>query len=189
MDARSVERAEAQLHELELQERGDFLLAALAVGVALAASRLLSPLAAPLLVGGLGVTLLGVRALVRRYLLLEDLAADRDAYVIPEVRQVALRAASLEHRHVLAGSIRDALDPPWAEPEPRVASNRDVLDEIATALDDPRLALDPASAVALDRLLTDGDRGLYSPDLPADELRSRLRRILGAFTPAPPTAE
>jgi hypothetical protein len=182
MDARSVERAEIQLHELRLQGLCDFVLAGVAFAAALAGSRLLPPLAVPLLVAGMGVALLGMRALVRRYLLLEDLAVDRDAYLIPEVRAVALRAASREHRRRLACAIREALNPTWCGGNPRVEANRDLLLEMGAALEDEALTLDPAAAIALDRLLTAGECNLYSSGLPADELRSRLRRILDAFT-------
>ena len=179
MDARSVERAELQLHELKLQGLSDFGLAAVALGAAVVGSRFLPPLAMPLLVGGLGVGFLGVRALVRHYLLVEDLAVDPDAYLIPEVRRAAQRTASFEHRRQIAGSLRHALAASWECP--CVESNRDLLGEIAAALEDDRLTLAPASAVALDRLLT-GEHTLYSPGLPADELRSRLRRVLDAFS-------
>ena len=181
MDARSVERAEAQLHELKLQGLEDFVLAGVAFAAALAGSRLLPALAVPLLVAGMGVALLGMRALVRRYLLLEDLACERDAYLIPEVRAVAERAATPEHRRRLACAIREALNPPWCGLNPRVEANRDLLVELEAALHDEQLAFDPAAAVALDRLLGAGEDNLYTPSLPADELRSRLRRILDAF--------
>ena len=182
MDARAVERAELELHELKLRGLSDFGVAVVALGAAVVGSSVLPPLAMPLLLGGLGVGVLGVRALVQHYLLVEDLAVDPDAYLIPEVRRVALRTASLEHRRQLAASIRHALNTSTWGPCPCVDSNRDLLGELATALEDDRLAFDPASAVALDRLLTGGERNLYSPDLPADELRSRLRRILDALT-------
>jgi hypothetical protein len=184
MDARSVERAEVQLHELRFQGLCDFVLAGVAFAAALAGSRLLPPLAVPLLVGGMGVAVLGMRALVRRYLLLEDLAVDRDAYLIPEVRAVALRAASREQRHRLASAIREALNPCWCGTNPRVEANLDLLAEIGVALEDERLTLDPCAAIALDRLLTAGECNLYSPGLPVDELRSRLRRVLDGFSSA-----
>jgi hypothetical protein len=185
MDARSVERAEAQLHELKLQSLEDFLLAAVAFAVALIGTRLLPAMSVPLLVGGMGVAFLGMRALVRRYLLLEDLAVDRDAYLIPEVRAIAARTASREHRLRLTSDVRQALSPASSEASPRIAANRDLLVELEAALQDEALALDPAAAVALDRLLTAGEDNLYSPTLPADELRSRLRRILDAFAARP----
>jgi hypothetical protein len=187
MDARSVERAETQLHELQLQGFEDFLLAAVALAASLAASRLLPAAAVPLLVSGMAVGFLGMRALVRRYLLLEDLATERDAYLIPEVYAAAAKAASREHRLRLASAIREALNPLYGT-NARVEASRDLLVELEAALRDEGRALDPAAAVALDRLLIAGEDNLYSAALPADELRSRLRRILAAFV-APPSSE
>ena len=182
MDAREVERAETRLHELELESWEDLALAGVAFGAAFAGTWLLPEAAAPLLVGGLGVTVLGVRAFVRRALLLEDLATDPDAYTIGDVRKLASRAASADHRRALAASLRYALEgSPYGRPE-RVEANHELLEEIAAALEDERLSLEPAAAVALDRLLTDGEGShLHDSSLPDDELRSRLRRILNAF--------
>jgi hypothetical protein len=97
------------------------------------------------------------------------------------VHAVALRAASREQRHRLACAIREALNPCWCGTNPRVEANRDLLAEIGAKLEDEALMLDPCAAIALDRLLTAGECNLYSPCLPADELRSRLRRIADAF--------
>jgi hypothetical protein len=182
MDARTVERAELRLHELKLESVGDLALAVVALAGAVVGTRLLPSLAAPLLVGGLGVGLLGLRALVRRYLLVEDLTLDRAAHAIPEVHRAALRTASPEHRRVLAGTIRHTLTAPELARAERVDANRDVLEELTTALEDEELTLDPVSAAALDRLLTDGQSGLYSSAVPADELRSRLRQVLASFS-------
>jgi hypothetical protein len=182
VDARSVERAEARLHDLKLQSLEDFLLAAAALAAALVGTRLLPAASVPLLVGGTGVAFLGMRAVVRRYLLLEELAVDRDAYLIPEVRAAAARAASPEHRRRLAAAIREALNPSWSSTSERVEANRALLLELAAALEDKELVLAPAAAVALDRLLLAGEDNLYSPTLPPDELRSRLRRILDGFS-------
>jgi hypothetical protein len=184
MNARAVERAEAELHDLHARTVGNFGLAAVALGAAIVGSRVLPEIAVPLLVGGLAMVALGVRTLVARSLLVEDLAADRDAYLIPEVHRLALRAASRDHREVLASAIRHLLEPAMCGPSGRVAANRDVLVEIADALLDDRLTLDPAAAVALDRLLTGAEGGMFDPGLPVDELRSRLRRILAAFSAA-----
>src|SRR5947209_4426786 len=152
MDAREVERAETRLHELELESWGDLALAGVAFGAAFAGTWLLPDAAAPLLVGGLGVTALGVRALIRRSLLLEDLAADPDTYTIEDVRKLASKAASVDHRRALAASIHSELDGSPCGPAERVETNRDLLEEIGVALEDELLPLDPAAAVALDRL-------------------------------------
>jgi hypothetical protein len=180
VDARAVERAQVELHELKVQGVEDLAVAAAAFGAALACTWLLPEAGAPLLVGALGVAFLGVRALIRRYLLLEDLAVDRDAYTIAEVRRLALKGASPEHRRHLAASLRQALDGSPYGVNKRVEANRALLEEIVAALEDDRLALDPAAAVVLDRVLTDGSC-LYDSLLPADEQRSRLRQVLSGF--------
>ena len=181
MDARSVERAETELRELGLQGLEGLLVAAGAFAVALLGIRLLPAVSVPLLAGGMGVAVLGMRALVRRHLLLEDLAADPDAHLIPQVRAVAARAASREHRLRLAAVIHQTLNQPLCETNSRIDANRDLLVELEAALEDEARALDPAAAVALDRLLTVGEDNLNSRALPEDELRSRLHRILDAF--------
>jgi hypothetical protein len=182
MNARAVERAETQLHELSVQAVEGIALGAVSFGAALAGTRFLPEAAAPLLVGGMGVSFLGVRALVRRYLLLEDLALDRDAYSIAAVRSLAQRSASPENRRRLAASIRGALDATSYGVNERVEANRELLEELVAALEDERLALDPAASVTLDRLLTDGSTScLYDSVVPADELRSRLRRVVSGF--------
>jgi len=182
MNARAVEHAQLELHELKVQSVEDLALAAVALATALAGTRLLPAAAVPLLFGGIGVAFLGVRALVRRYLLLEDLVADRDAYAIADVYRLAVWTASPQRRHQLAVSLRCALGGSSYGVNERVETNRDLLEELVRALEDYRLALDPAAAVALDRLLTDGSaRPLYDSAVPADELRSRLRQVLNGF--------
>ena len=179
MDARRVERAGAQLDELKAQSMESIGLAAAAFATALVASRLLPELVAPVLAGGLAVAFLGVRALVRRSLLIDELAADGDTHTIADVRRLALRTASPEHRRTLAATLRYALGGSPYGTNARVEANRALLDELAAALEDDLLELDPAAAVALDHLL--GDGSLYHETVPADELRSRLHRALNGF--------
>ena len=109
MDARQVDEAAKRLRGLRAQTVEDLVLAAAAVTLALIASHYRPALAMPLLVGAFGVAFLGMRALVRRTFLVEDLAVDRDAFVIPDVHRFALRAASPDHRRQLACSLRGML--------------------------------------------------------------------------------
>lgn len=94
MTARQIEEWAARLRELRVDAIANFGLAAVAFGLALAASRLIVVLALPLLAGGLTATALGLRAYVRRCFLLDDLAEEPDARVIAEVRRHAARDAS-----------------------------------------------------------------------------------------------
>ena len=63
-------------------------LAALALGLAVAGTQIRPSLALPFFLGALAVGILGVRALWRRWELVEGLE-ESDAYVISEVRTVA----------------------------------------------------------------------------------------------------
>jgi hypothetical protein len=98
MTARQIDEAATRLRDLRTEAVANLGLAALAFGLALAASELLRPLALPLLVGGMAATALGLRAFLRRCFLLDDLSADRDAYAILDVRRHAAREALLRQR-------------------------------------------------------------------------------------------
>jgi hypothetical protein len=182
MYARALEDAGARLRELRHEEREDLGLALLALALALAATQVRPVLAMPLFLGGLGVGLLGVRALWRRWDLVDRLAGDRDAYVIDEVRAYASREATAERRQGFAEAIRRMVDS--AVP---AASRPDVVAELralAVELDDERLELDAASAVACLRLLRDpSESPLLDPLGSPDELRDRVRHIRTGFRP------
>jgi HPt (histidine-containing phosphotransfer) domain-containing protein len=175
-----VEQAAKRLHDLRVRTVEGGALAAASFAGAVAAGRLYPALAVPLLVGGAATAFLGMRALVCRHLLIEDLAADRDAFLIREVHRFALRAASAENRRLVADSLRGVLDSSAGDVR-RVEANRARLQELVAALLDERLALDAHSAAALDRLRTEGWRPLYSPAVSSEEARSRLQQILNGF--------
>jgi hypothetical protein len=178
MTARQVDQAAKRLRDLRAQTVADLVLAAGAFGLALTASRLWPDLAMPLLIGAIGVAFLGMRALVRRTFLVEDLAVDREAYVIPDVREFGLRAASPEHRRLLARSVRAALTESSSEVSARLAAVRDELEQLIAALEDDRLGWEPRAAVTLERWLSDPAGSFRDPSVPVVELRSRLRSIL-----------
>lgn len=182
MYARAVEDAAARLRELRRKEWEDLALGAAALALAATAAVIESSLALPLFAGGSVVGALGVRALWRRWDLVERLAGERDAYVIPEVLDRASRDASIETRQMLAARIRDELKQPQPGCEARVSTAAEELEALATELDDAELALDPACAVACVRLLNDLPQSpLRNAALPADELRSRVRQIRSGF--------
>jgi hypothetical protein len=184
VNARAVEYTQGELHELKTSAVESAALALAAFGGALAASELHPKLAGPLLVGAVGMTFLAARAFVRRYLRVEDLAFDRDALAIPEVRRYAERASTPERRRRVAASVRAALDASAGDVR-RVEENRARLEELEAALLDEELALDPSAAVALDRLSSGGWDTLYGCLLPDEELRARLQRILAGFGAVP----
>lgn len=169
MSAREVERLGQQLGELNERAFGQLALGAVALGLAVAASQLRKDLALPLFVGGIVLTVRGMVAFVRRHLLVEDAAVAKDAYLLADVRRYGERIASQEHRRELAAQLRRLLALPS-----EVAG---VLGQLADDLERPELTLEPACAVALDRLLLDGSLEA----LPADDLRSRLTQIDAGF--------
>jgi signal transduction histidine kinase len=186
MYARAVDDAAARLHALRTEERGDLGLAVLALGLAVAATQVRPSLAAPLFVGGLGVGVLGLRALWRRWDLLERLAGERDAHVIPEVLAYATRETTMERRQTFAALVRAELRRPETAVDARLAAVADELEALASELEDPGLALDPAAAVACMRLLSDVVASpLLNRACASEELRSRILQIRTGFSPLP----
>ena len=100
MYARAVDEAELRLRELRHEQWLDLALAAVAFGLALAATQIRPSLAMPLFLGGVFAWALGIRALYRHWDLLDRLADERDAFVIPEVALYASRHATGERRRV-----------------------------------------------------------------------------------------
>jgi hypothetical protein len=182
MYAEAVDRAGGRLRELRHQEWGDLATAGAALGLSFAAAYLHPELALPLFIGGLALGALGIRALFRRWDLVDRLVGDRDAYLIPEVRARAAQSATIDRRRSLATSIRTMLEDPELRGADRIASFAGELDALARELDDPELALDPFNAVACERLLIDPDRSpLLNMALPAEDVGSRLRQVRAGF--------
>lgn len=183
MYARAVDDASARLRELRQEEWQDLVLAAVALGLALAATQIRPAFAIPLFLGGAVVAALGVRALWRRWDLLERLAAEREAHVISEVRAYASREATMDRRRWFAALIRSRLAQPDPAFEERVGSAASELEALACELDDGEIGLDPACAVACARLVSDPAQSpLLNHALPPEELRSRVHQIRSGFT-------
>jgi hypothetical protein len=181
MDARTVDDAALRLRELREEEWGDLGLAAVAAGLSLLASQLWPELAVPFFAGAAFLAVRGAGAVVRRVELLDRLAADRDAYVITEVRDRALRDAAPDRRRHYAAYVRVALlRPPPGGFGPAAAE----LEALAAQLEDETLTLDAACAVACERLVNDPyGSPLLNPDLGLDVLRARVRQIRSGFAP------
>jgi hypothetical protein len=185
MYASAVDEASARLRELRHEERLDMSLSSLAIGLALAATQVRPALALPLFLGGLAVWLLGLRALWRRWDLVDSLAGERDAYVIPEVLAYASRETTMERRHSSAELIRSRLKHPAVAFDPEVLGVAAALEALACELDDHKFALDPVCAVACTRLLSDlSESRLHDPALWREDLRSRVWQIRSGFVPA-----
>jgi hypothetical protein len=189
MYARAVDDAAAHLRALRNEEWGEFALAALAIGLSLAATQVRPMLALPLFVGGVVVGIIGTRAYWRRWALLDQLADERDAYVIPDVVAYASRETTMDRRRTLAAFIRSSVRAPGFGCEQRVRRAAGDLEALASELEDEALDLEPASAVACLRLLTDPALSpLINPVLPPEDLRSRIFQIRGGFTGRRPAA-
>jgi hypothetical protein len=182
MYARAVDDAAANLRALRQQEWGDLGLAALALALAVAVTQVHPELAGPLFLGGLVVGGLGIRALWRRWVLVERLAGERDAHVIPEVLAYARRETTMERRQTFAALLRRELQQPGRVVDARIAAVADELEALARELEDDALALDPVSAVACMRLLSDAaESPLFNAVVPVEELRSRILQIRSGF--------
>jgi hypothetical protein len=181
MTARQIDEAAKRLHDLRLESVEDLALAGGAFTLALTATRLAPSLAVPLLVGAMAVTFLGIRALVRRWFLVEDLAVERDAYAIGAVRRYGERVSSPERRRLLADSLRAILEGSSADVAVRVAAVRPELKELIAALEDPRRTPEPEAVVTIERWLHVSPQPLHDSEVPVDQLRSRLRSLLVDF--------
>jgi hypothetical protein len=179
MTAHEVDRAARQLHDLRSQTLEGSGLAALAFGLALTASWLEPSLAVPLTVGAFAMTFLAARAYVRRFLLVDDLAVDRDAYVIPAVQEFGRRAASIEHRRQIAHGVRAALGS-----GERLTSVRPELEQLIAALEDATVQWDPLAVVALDHLIADPYGSFRDASAPVVEIRHRVRSVLAGLGPS-----
>ena len=128
--------------------------------------------------------MLGVRAMWRRWDLLERLSGERDALVIPDVRALASREATMERRHSFAALVRSRLREASRANDARLHAVADELEALVSELEDDDLTFEPPSAVACMRLLSDlPGSPLLNQALPTEDLRSRVRQIRSGFTP------
>jgi hypothetical protein len=162
--------------------RGDNLrLAALAMGLAVAAAEAFPSMALPFLVGGLFAGARWVRAVWRRWDMIDRLAAEPDAHVIPEIFDYASREATMEKRRMLASRIRDIAPAPGHPNEARLAAVSDELESLARELETDTLELDTATAVACARFVHDWGSPLFDERVPPHELGARVRRLRTGF--------
>lgn len=183
MHARAVDDAGSRLRELRREEWSDLGLGAAALAAALVATQVQPGFAVPLLLGGVVVGARGLAAAWRRSELIDGLAGEPDAYVIDEVRAHALREATIERRRLYASYIRHAL---LTEESELHGATRSELEELAAELEDERLVLDPACAVACARLVSAPYRvALRDPSVTSSEVRGQARRIRAGFAHRP----
>ena len=185
MHARAVDDAETRLKALRREEREDLALAGVTLGLAIAAAERAPSLALPLLIGGMALGVLGIRALWRHWDLVDRLAGEPDAYAIAEMLAYAARETTMQKRRMFAALIRHHLEPMSAERPNRAGDAAEELAALADELEDETLELSPASAVACSRLLGEPiESPLLNPALPHDGLRSSVRRIRSGLRPA-----
>ncbi len=183
MNARAVDDARAHLRELRHEEWASIALAPTAFGLSLAATQVRPAFALPLFLGAVVVGVLGARAFWRRWALLDELADERDAYVIPDVVAYASRENTMDRRRACASFIRAVMREPGFGCEERVRVAARDLEALASELEDEELTLDPASAIACLRLLSDPTVSpLLNPVLPSEDLRSRVFQIRSGFS-------
>jgi hypothetical protein len=150
-----LQEAQDKLRELRLEEWGDLALTCLTFGLALGATQVSRALAGPLAIGALATVILAARA---------------------------ERSASMKNRYWPAASIRTLLAEPGYADRSRIQAKAGELDALARELDDPGLSLDPACAVACDKLLADGSVSpLFNRALPADDAVVGVRQIRAGF--------
>jgi hypothetical protein len=181
--ARAVDHADVRLRELRQEALGELALATTALVASIVATEVHAALAAPLFIGGLVVGVLGVRAMLRRWDLLERLSGERDAHVISEIRAFASREATMERRRSFAALVRSRLREARLAGDNRVLAVADELEALASELEDGDLALEPASAVACMRLLSNvAESPLLDHAAPPEDLRSRVWQIRSGFS-------
>ena len=184
MYARAVDDASARLQELRYEEWQELALAVTALGLALLATQIRPGLAMPLFLGGVVIGSRGVLALWRRWDLVDRLADQRDAYVIPEVRDYARRDAGMERRRRSAELIRTWLGEGELPRDSRIEAAAGALEALARELEDVDVVFDPACAVACRRLLTDRSVSpLFDETVPREDIHSWIVRIRDGFSP------
>jgi hypothetical protein len=184
MDARAVDESAEQLHALKQVEIADVGLAVAALAFAVAAAEYRPAFALPLLLGGLFIGACGMRALWRHGELVQRLARDRDAYAISEVRAFASSMATTGRRRAFAAAIRHRIRVEEGCFRNRIGPVAEELSALASELEDDELVLEPFSAAACGRLLSDfAWSPLLNEALPVEDVSSRVHQIRSGFRP------
>ena len=185
MYARAVDNAGLRLRELRRQEWSDLAFGAAAMASAIVATEVQPGFAVPLFLGGLVVVARGLIVAWRRWEIVDDLAAEPDAYVIEEIRTHALREATMERRRVFAAYIRRVVRVEGAD---RLGTAVPELQALAAELEDDRFLLEPACGVACARLVSDPYRSpLLDRSSTQEDVRSYVRHIREGFARRMPT--
>ena len=131
-----------------------------------------------------------MRTFWQRWDIVDRLADERDAYVIPEVLSYAARDTRMERRSTSAALIRSRLCTAALVGSSPVLAQAEEFEALACELEDRDLELDPACAVACRRFLTDGTVSpLFDDAARREDIESWIVRIRDGFRPrTPPSA-
>jgi hypothetical protein len=182
VDARSIEEASRELERRRWQVSADVAFALVAGALAAPGVLFEPPVALALAIGATIALALSLVAAVRRYLLIERLALDRDAYAIAAVRRYGRRLTSRRMRERLSRSLRSVVADSWRcesyIPPGRVAAFATELEELARELAEAACHVEPVSAASCLLLVSDGmESPLLNPTVPGEDLRAALLRI------------
>jgi hypothetical protein len=182
MHARALEEASGRLRQTTQAIRDGTVLTAamtlLAVGVVPVSRPLGSALAIAAVVQAV---VLGV-LFMRRRQLLEHLALVPAAYEIPDVAQYGRKATRRRERERMAEAFGRILDDEVGRPvlwlPERVAALEIELRAVSEALRTAGPTVQPLTMIACRQLVTNPVRsGLYNPNLPIEDVRTRLQAI------------
>jgi hypothetical protein len=182
MHARALEEASGRLRQTTRAIRDG---AVLTVAMTLLAAGLLSvsrPLGSALAIAAvLEAVVLGV-LIMRRRQQLEHLALVPAAYEIPDVAQYGRKATRRRERERMAEAfgriLGDGVGRPVLWLPERVAALELELRAVSEALRTAGSAVQPPTIIACRQLLTNPVKsGLYNPNLPIEDVRTRLQAI------------
>jgi hypothetical protein len=139
------------------------------------------------LAGAVAASTMALANVVSRRDLIRRLALDPHAHAIGAVRDYGLRLVSPAERQKLAAwlyeIVREATVPGNWYLADRVSQHSAQLELLASEFASSWLRIRPVSAAACLHLLTHGpDSPLYNPDIPAEELSTRIERIRMGIT-------
>jgi hypothetical protein len=182
MHARALEEASGRLRQTTRGIRDGAVITAAMPLLAAGLLPLSPPLGSALAIAAvLQAVVLGALVMRRRQLL-EHLALVPAAYEIPDVAQYGRKATRRRERERTADAFREILGdgvggPVLWLPE-RVAALELELRTVSEALRTAGSAVQPTTMIACRQLVTNPVRsGLYNPDLPIEDLRTRLQAI------------
>lgn len=182
MTARQVDRAAERLDGIRQRRRGRLVALGVAAAAALVALTQSTALAISFGLGVLVMALLAFSDTCRRRELLQRLALNPNAYVVPEVKRYGDYLVGPRGRRRLAASLDRVLSHAGTPMSycigERVNKFRDEIEALAASLRAPKSDVEPTSVALCWRLLTRAaESPLYNGNIPADDLGFQVQRI------------